>query len=219
MSDKPTDRADTNAGDRYLVERIAGGDPDAWQTLIDRYEGRMTAYVRSRLSNRSEAEDIVQEAFIGFLTSLPNFDPHRNLEAYLFSICGYKLTDYLRRSGRRPAMRGRGGSGSSNGSVEPAASRPAASTVHRSIERRGLESAAIQRAIAEQIDRWQSEGNWAKLRAIELLFVAGRGNKEVAEVTGLTEQQVANYKSDFVIRLRSVISRMDLDPAVFPELT
>lgn len=208
---------DDDAGDRWLVDRIRGGDQQAWQTLIDRYEGRLNAYVRARLSRRSEAEDIVQDAFIGFLTSLPNYDGSRKLEAYLFSICAYKLTDFLRRNGRRPAIQPRGGS--SSGDREPIGWRGGASTIHRSVERKQLESDAIATAIADQIQKWREEGNWTKLRAIESIFVRGLANKQIADQTGLSEQQVANYKSDFVIRLRSVISRMNLDPAVFPELS
>ena len=90
--------------EKIIVERIRGGDDDAWRELVSRYEGRLLAFVESRLANRSASEDIVQEAFIGFLNSLPNFDGQRSLESYLFSICAYKLTDHLRREGRRPAV-------------------------------------------------------------------------------------------------------------------
>ena len=68
-----------NEIDRALVSRIREGDADAWNDLIGRYEGRLLAFVSSRLSNRSASEDIVQEAFIGFLNSLPNYDGGRPL--------------------------------------------------------------------------------------------------------------------------------------------
>ena len=38
------------------------------------------------------AEDVVQETFLGFLTSLPHYDEKRDMEAYLFSIAAHKLT-------------------------------------------------------------------------------------------------------------------------------
>ena len=53
--------------EQLLVKRIRAGESDAWSDMIDRYEGRLLAFVESRLSNRSAAEDIVQEAFMGFL--------------------------------------------------------------------------------------------------------------------------------------------------------
>jgi RNA polymerase sigma-70 factor (ECF subfamily) len=52
----------------------------------------------------------------------------------------------------------------------------------------------------------------------ELLFVRGWANKEVAEHLTITEQQVANYKFDFIARLRTLIQRQNLDEEVFPEL-
>lgn len=201
-----------------LIERVRGGDAAAWQSLIDRYEGRLLAFASSRVRDRASAEDIVQETFIGFLTSLPNFDPQRNLQAYLFSICGYKLTDHLRRNGRRPALQWRASASSSPGMPEPAASVGGASTVYRSHERRQLESDAVAQAIAELVDRWRSENQWQKLSAIEMIFLAGMSNKAIAEHTGIPAQTIANYKSDFQIRLRSIIGRMGLDEAVFPEL-
>ena len=99
----------------------------------------------------------------------------------------------------------------------PGAARVASSIV-RSVERRHLEEQAVTEAIHEQVTRWKSTGQWTKLKTLELLFLKGVGNKEVAELTGQTEQQVANCKSDFQIRLRAVIKRMQLDGETFPEL-
>jgi len=87
--------------EKLLVDQIRSGEADAWQMLIDKYEGRLMAFVGARLVDRSHAEDIVQDTFIGFLNSLPNFDCERPLESYLFSIAAYKLTDHLRKQGRR----------------------------------------------------------------------------------------------------------------------
>ena len=208
----------SSEADAFLVQRIRDGDSDAWQSLIDRYEGRLMAYTDSRIRNRATSEDIVQEAFVGFLISLPNYDGGRPLESYLFSICAYKLTDHLRREGRRPSiqMHRRGSSGS--GQMDPEGGDRVASSIARSVERKEIEENAVREAIVEQIERWKSGDGWTKLKAIELLFVRGLANKDVSEELGLTEQQVANYKSDFHIRLRSIIKRMSLDEGVFPEL-
>src|SRR4249920_4100289 len=90
--------------DTLLVEQIRAGQPDAWNVLIAQYEGRLLSFVDSRLHRRASSEDVVQETFIGFLTSLPNYDTRRPLESYLFSIAAHKLTDHLRREGRRPTL-------------------------------------------------------------------------------------------------------------------
>src|SRR5258707_3454686 len=88
--------------DRLLIQQIRQGDPQAWESLISRYEGRLLAFVDRRLHDRAASEDVVQESFIGFLNSLPNFDEQRELQTYLFTIASHKLTDYLRRMGRHP---------------------------------------------------------------------------------------------------------------------
>ncbi|MCD0463629.1 RNA polymerase sigma factor [Roseiconus lacunae] len=205
------------SADAILVDQIRAGDSTAWQSLIDRYEGRLLAYTRSRIRDAAAAEDIVQEAFVGFLVSLPNYDGDRPLESYLFSICAYKLTDHLRREGRRPTIQLQGQK-STSGPIDLPGGGRVASSIARSVERKHLESNAIADAIEEQIQRWKESGNWVKLQAMELIVVLGWGNKRVAEHLELTEQQIANYKSDFLIRLKAIIKRKDLDDSVFPEL-
>src|SRR3977135_3862689 len=88
--------------DRLLIQQIRDGDPRAWETLISRYEGRLLAFVQRRLRDRSASEDVVQETFVGFLNSLPNFDDRRELQTYLFTIANYKLSDPMRRAGGAP---------------------------------------------------------------------------------------------------------------------
>src|ERR1700704_871599 len=92
----------SSESDRLLVQQIRQGDSQAWEHLIARYEGRLLAFVERRLRDRAASEDVVQETFIGFLNSLPNFDDKRELQTYLFTIASHKLTDHLRRQGRHP---------------------------------------------------------------------------------------------------------------------
>jgi RNA polymerase sigma-70 factor (ECF subfamily) len=209
----------TSQADALLVERIRSGDAAAWQALIDRYEGRLLAFTDSRIRNRASSEDIVQEAFVGFLISLPNYDGSRPLESYLFSICAYKLTDHLRREGRRPSIQMHHRGSHDDRQIEWTGGDRMASSIARSGERKAIEEQAVREAIAEQITRWKQGDGWTKLKAIELIFVCGKPNREVAAQLQLSEQQVANFKSDFQQRLRSIIKRMNLDRDVFPELS
>lgn len=215
--------ADSANPDQLLVQEIRLGKPDAWNNLIAQYEGRLLAFVDSRLSygkrgsRRAASEDVVQETFIGFLTSLPNYDTRRPLESWLFSIAAHKLTDYLRREGRRPAIPLSTGDGS-DGNWELVGKGRPASSIARSGERRGLEEEAIAEGIQQQIERWQKAGDWKKIQCMELLFVVGNGNKQVAEKLALSEQQVANFKFDFLERLRKVVRSQRMNEDVFPEL-
>jgi len=208
----------TNEADSLLTQRILNGDADAWNDLISRYEGRLLAFVESRLRRGQGGEDIVQETFIGFLSSLPNYDRRRPLEGYLFSICAHKLTDHLRREGRRPALAFSGTADSGDSAWQIPASARAASSIVRSSERKHLEEQALVEALRDQIEHWRRREDWIKIECAELLFVLGRSNKETAATLGLSEQQVANYKFDFLARLRNTIRKQGLSVDVFPEL-
>ena len=201
-----------------LIDAIRAGDAGAWQSLIAKFEGRLLAFAESRLRDRAASEDIVQETFIGFLTSLPNYDSRRPLEGYLFSICAYKLTDHLRKMGRRPPLVSTRSRDGDDLTMQLPGSARVASSIVRSGERKRLEEDAVAEATRDSIQRWKERGDWQKLRCLELLLVCGLANKDVAQRTGLTEQQVANLKSDFYIRIKSIIQRSGLDSDVFPEL-
>ena len=177
--------------------------------LIARYEGRLLAFVDSRLRNRSASEDIVQDTFLGFLVSLPNYDAATPLESYLFSIAAHKLTDVLRRNGRRPTIpllvedsQGR--------FTEPAGSDRRASSLAQSRERRGTEEQILAEALRSLIASWKANGELERLQCIELLFVLGWSNKSVAERLGLSEQAVANHKHFAVTKLKEAAKKARL---------
>ncbi len=81
-----------------------------------------------------------------------------------------------------------------------------------------MEEKSLVEAIQHQVARLRERGEWTKLQCLELLFVGGWANKDVARELGLSEQQVANFKFDFLANLRKPIRKQGLSPDVFPEL-
>ena len=144
----------SSESDRLLVQQIRQGDQRAWEHLIARYEGRLLAFVQRRLRDRTASEDVVQESFIGFLNSLPNYDDTRELQTYLFTIASYKLTDQLRKSGRHPMQHV--SDGPKDVLHQKLDSHKAASSVARSHERKDLESTAVARSLTTLLDGWRS---------------------------------------------------------------
>ena len=206
----------SSESDRLLIRQIRQGEPRAWDDLIARYEGRLLAFVERRLRDRATSEDVVQETFIGFLNSLPNFDERRELQTYLFTIASHKLTDHLRRSGRHPML------SASDRASELLQQRPdqhpAASSLARSQERRELESEAISECLGQLIQQWRERGDYVRLKVLELLLVKGWANQEVARFLGISEQQVANFRFAAVKKLSDQVRSAGLPGDVFPEL-
>lgn len=191
----------SSAVDRDFIKRIRSGEEKAWQECIQLYEGRLQAFVESRLKDRATAEDVVQETFLGFLTALPNFDEAKKIQSFLFAIAAHKLTDVLRKNGRRPVLP-LNAPDDSHGDDDPVGRERVASSIARSVERKSGEEDAIANCLEELIHRWLQDGEFERLKCAELLFVRGFPNKEVAELLNLTEQAVANHKYFVVNKLK-----------------
>lgn len=183
----PVDEADA-----YLIAAIQRGEERAWQEVINRYEGRLISFARRMLAERSEAEDIVQEVFLGFLRSLPTYDVERSLETYLFAILRNKLHDYLRRrrGGQRQSLDQLGLDESPEEWVDgETPSRYLASQEHLSAQRRALVG-----GLRQWVEQCTQQRRFQDLIVIEMLVVLGLRNKEVAADLGLTEPAVAGIK-------------------------
>lgn len=201
--------------EKILIRQIRQGDQHAWSQLIGRYEGRLLAFAIRRLRDRATAEDIVQETFIGFLRSLPNFDENRELQTWLFTIASYKITDQLRR-GQRPVTGGE--TGDELMLARPDSDLRTVSSVARSQERRELEADALSRALKQMLRQWWDKGEFVRIQVLELLFVKAWPNREIAKHLQINEQQVANYRFAAVRKLGEQMRGAGLSPDIFPEL-
>ena len=206
----------SSESDRLLVQQIRQGDARAWEHLIARYEGRLHAFVHRRLRDRATSEDVVQETFVGFLNSLPNYDESRELQTYLFTIASYKLTDQLRKSGRHPMQHV--SDGANDVLHQKLDSHQAASSVARSHERKDLESDAVARSLTLLLDQWRQQGEFVRVKVLELLFVKGWQNRDAAAFLKISEQQVANIRFAAVKKLGEHVKSAGLPIDVFPEL-
>ena len=205
--------------DRVLIEQIRADGPTsiAWNQLVGRYEGRLRAYVRNRLRDDSVCDDVVQETFIGFLVSLANYDENRELQTWLFSIAGYKITDQLRKMGRQK-NRPVGELDEEMLLQEADRKQRVASSIARGKEKIDLEAQAIQRALRELTEQYRLKGDHIRIMVLELLFVKSWPNWQVAEFLKVSEQQVANYRHAAVKKLTQAMRVADLSTDVFPEL-
>lgn len=188
--------------DRQLVQRIRAGEADAWQQCIDLYEGRLLAFARTRLQDRSAAEDIVQETFLGFLKALPNYDDRTPLESWLFSIAAHKLIDFMRRSGRRPILPLLTSESKDGAARDLTGPGRAASSMMRSNEKARSEANLIETCLKRLIHEFKATGAWERLQCVELIFVLGWANKDVAARLNISEQAVANHKFFVVSKLK-----------------
>ncbi|MEA2177769.1 MAG: hypothetical protein QOG77_1066, partial [Solirubrobacteraceae bacterium] len=88
------------AGDEELVELIRDGDDRAFEVLFERYQGRITAYVRGMVRDHARAEDITQEVFLNALRRLRATDSTIAFRPWIYEIAKNACIDSHRRSRR-----------------------------------------------------------------------------------------------------------------------
>ncbi|HEX2972211.1 MAG TPA: sigma-70 family RNA polymerase sigma factor [Tepidisphaeraceae bacterium] len=202
---------DLTQAERYLLEQTRQGSPQAWEQLVDRYQGRLLAFARSRAVNRSDAEDLVQETFMQFLKGLPGFREEASLETWLFMILRRRIVDLMR--GRRVLVcdmqesRGDEESGGSSNLIEVAAPDLTASAYARRDERLEHERNALSESLAELISGLKEAQNFRDLKIIEMLFYGQIRNKDIAKLAGLDEKNIALIKHRWLKQLRQRVAQ------------
>lgn len=189
--------------DQFLVDEIKDGNEQAWRQLIDRFHGRLLAFVRARVASHSDAEDLVQETFIGFLQSLTHYDTARSLETYLFTILRYKLYDLLRQ--RKLPIQAEPFDAEDwwdrvvPGTSETPSGQAVLVEATRALE--GILAEILRRLILELRDR----DAFQDLQVIELVFFAGMRNLDVGELLDIDQKSVAGIKFRAVQKLRKFL--------------
>jgi len=191
--------------DELLVEQIRRGDPDAWQKLITRYEGRLLAFARVRLAAHADAEDVVQEAFVGFLQSLPNYDAARSLETYLFAILRYKITDLMKKHGARPVVTVEDDAMLDDALLADQRGPETPSRYLRADEHRSRRAEILGDALQSLMNELRDQVRFDDLQVIELSFYVGARNKDIAALLDLNEKAVAGIKFRAIGRLKTIL--------------
>ena len=195
------------SADHYLVEQIRSGGDVAWRQLIDRFHGRLLAFARQRLAGLADAEDVVQDTFIGFLQSLPNYDSRRSLETYLFTILRYKLIDRLRSRKNEPLNADSDEDEWWDRIVPEDEETP--SRVAVVAEAQAAQEEALADVLRRLIHDYRDRGAFQDIQVIELLFFGGKRNLDVAELLGIDQKAVAGVKFRAVAKLQKFLAELD----------
>jgi RNA polymerase sigma-70 factor (ECF subfamily) len=72
--------------DRQLAQLVLAGDESAFPKIYDAYYRRVFAFVRKRVGDMAEAEDLTQETFVQVYRSLGSFQGRSSLRSWTFGI-------------------------------------------------------------------------------------------------------------------------------------
>jgi RNA polymerase sigma-70 factor (ECF subfamily) len=69
-----------------LVSRLIAGDEEAFRMLVERYHGALIGLALSFVSERSAAEEVVQDTWLGVIRGIREFEGRSSLKGWIFRI-------------------------------------------------------------------------------------------------------------------------------------
>ena len=76
--------------DQVLSVRAQMGDNDAFETLVERFHGRLTYYVRRFLEDEERAKDVLQSVWLDVFKQLPDLRHSEAFRVWLYRIAHNK---------------------------------------------------------------------------------------------------------------------------------
>jgi RNA polymerase sigma-70 factor (ECF subfamily) len=89
-----------------LVQGCLGGDTNAFETLVLRYQGPIFNAVLRMVRDRDEASDLTQNAFVKAYQQLSSFDARFKFFSWLYRIAINETLNYIKKRGREEPLEG-----------------------------------------------------------------------------------------------------------------
>jgi RNA polymerase sigma factor (sigma-70 family) len=84
-------------GDAKLIAMARSGNPGAFETIVDRYQGRLLGFCRQMLGSTEDAEDVLQEVFVNAYRAMLRDEREINLRPWLYRIARNRCLNHLRK--------------------------------------------------------------------------------------------------------------------------
>lgn len=92
--------SDPSGEDASLLTRLKQGDETAFMLLVERYQASMLRVAAVYVQERTLAEEVVQDTWIGVLRGLHNFEGRSSLKTWIFSILINRAKTHAQREDR-----------------------------------------------------------------------------------------------------------------------
>jgi RNA polymerase sigma-70 factor (ECF subfamily) len=86
-----------------LIDRARAGDGDAFRELTEPYRRELEVYCYRMLGSLQDAEDVLQDTFLGAWQGLKGFEGRASIRTWLYRIATNRCLNARRSASRRPA--------------------------------------------------------------------------------------------------------------------
>jgi RNA polymerase sigma-70 factor (ECF subfamily) len=169
-----------------IARRLQKREPEAWSAVYEEYFLKVYRYIALRVSNRTEAEDLTEQAFLKALESIDSFRWRGvPFPAWLFRIARNLVIDYWRTDKSKASL--------------PLDE----SLINDDVD---LETIAERNLDIKQVFQAIGQLTQSQREVIELRFVGGLSVAEVSKVLGKSEGAVKVMQHSALAALRKRLS-------------
>lgn len=87
----------TEPADTDIIALVLGGDPNAYATLVDRYQNYVFTIVLRYIKSREDAEEVAQDVFVKAYRSLSAFKGASKFSTWLYTVTTSTCITFLRK--------------------------------------------------------------------------------------------------------------------------
>ncbi len=87
--------------DQTLIEQLRRGDRAAFAAVVERHQRAVYGYLRARLLQATDADDMTQEVFLRFYVTQARFDSNALVRPWLLGIARNLLRERIKATKRR----------------------------------------------------------------------------------------------------------------------
>lgn len=167
--------------------------------IVQREQGRLRNFIRKRVPDRRDAEDILQEVFYELVEAYSLMKPVEQVGAWLFRVARNRIVDFFRK--QRPADLPKGARSDEGDELTLEELLPSPDAGPEAVYARRLLWKELEAALEELPDEQRE------------VFVAheveGRSFRELAAETGLSVNTLLSRKRYAVLHLRKRLSEIN----------
>lgn len=181
--------------DALSAERIIAGQNERLTEAIGRERGRLRNFIRRRVDDESEAEDILQDVFYELIEAYRLMKPIEQVGAWLFRVARNRIIDRFRKKKPEPFAAAREPETASEGSslsLEEFLPSPEA----------GPEAEYARSILLEELDAALEELPEEQREIFVAHEIEGRSFKEISAETGVGVNTLLSRKHHAVLHLR-----------------
>ncbi|EIP98391.1 RNA polymerase sigma factor, sigma-70 family [Opitutaceae bacterium TAV1] len=168
------DRQQEADADWRIVRQVQAGDVQAFDTLVRRYRERVLGVVYNLTSNREDAADLTQDAFLKAFQSINRFQGQSSFFTWLYRIAVNSTLSHLRKSKLRSFF-----------SFEKLQEDPpVAEIVNQLTDKNGADRRLFLSELQEKLNEALQKLSIRHRTVITLFEIDGLSHEEIAEIVG-----------------------------------